>query len=198
MNVLVSTPVFGLVWLWSIKSGIEVGWAIAGLGGNPATAQATSISSQPTSPSSGVNPVNTVTISQKLHTVHRGDPGSRLSSRYRYPSLSPFSGTGSFPATLGPRGPGIRERTWSSVGASSSNTRARGNTPLGPEWDRGRPFNLDSQEGRDVSVQLSLDGQGENPSDRKRSRVQSLDVSGIRGRAQNIPRNMEDLVPPSD
>ncbi|KAF9779622.1 glucosyltransferase [Thelephora terrestris] len=33
LNVLVSTPVFGLVWLWSIKSGVEVGWAIAGLGG---------------------------------------------------------------------------------------------------------------------------------------------------------------------
>ncbi|KAF9645754.1 ALG6, ALG8 glycosyltransferase, partial [Thelephora ganbajun] len=36
LNVLVSTPVLGLIWLWSIKSGIEVGWAIAGLGGGNA------------------------------------------------------------------------------------------------------------------------------------------------------------------
>ncbi|KAG8214902.1 ALG6, ALG8 glycosyltransferase family-domain-containing protein [Butyriboletus roseoflavus] len=34
LNVLVSTPVFGLIWLWSIKRGIEVGWAIAGLPGS--------------------------------------------------------------------------------------------------------------------------------------------------------------------
>ncbi len=32
LNVLISTPVFVLVWLWSIKSGIEVGWALGGLG----------------------------------------------------------------------------------------------------------------------------------------------------------------------
>lgn len=29
LNVIVSTPVFGLVWLWSIKRGIQVSWAIA-------------------------------------------------------------------------------------------------------------------------------------------------------------------------
>ncbi|KAK7056856.1 Glucosyltransferase-like protein [Paramarasmius palmivorus] len=33
LNVLVSTPVFALTWLWSIKSCVEVGWAIGGLGG---------------------------------------------------------------------------------------------------------------------------------------------------------------------
>ncbi|KAH0832368.1 glycosyltransferase family 57 protein [Lanmaoa asiatica] len=34
LNVLVSTPVFGLIWLWSIKRGIQVSWAIAGLPGS--------------------------------------------------------------------------------------------------------------------------------------------------------------------
>lgn len=34
LNVLVSTPVFGLIWAWSIKRGIQVGWAIAGLPGS--------------------------------------------------------------------------------------------------------------------------------------------------------------------
>ncbi|KZV73762.1 glycosyltransferase family 57 protein [Peniophora sp. CONT] len=32
LNVLVSTPVFGLAWLWSIKSIIEARWAVGGLG----------------------------------------------------------------------------------------------------------------------------------------------------------------------
>jgi len=31
LNVLISTPVFGLIWLWSIKRGIQVSWAITGL-----------------------------------------------------------------------------------------------------------------------------------------------------------------------
>lgn len=30
LNVLISTPVFGLIWLWSIKCGVEVGWALGG------------------------------------------------------------------------------------------------------------------------------------------------------------------------
>lgn len=33
LNVLISTPVFALTWLWSIKRGIEVAWALGGLGG---------------------------------------------------------------------------------------------------------------------------------------------------------------------
>lgn len=33
INVLISTPVFMAIWLWSIKSGVEAGWAIGGLGG---------------------------------------------------------------------------------------------------------------------------------------------------------------------
>ncbi|KAH7885017.1 ALG6, ALG8 glycosyltransferase family-domain-containing protein [Phlebopus sp. FC_14] len=40
LNVLISTPVFGLIWLWSIKRGIEVGWALGGLPGS-GTEQAT-------------------------------------------------------------------------------------------------------------------------------------------------------------
>lgn len=32
LNVLISTPVFAFAWLWSIKRGIEVGWALGGLG----------------------------------------------------------------------------------------------------------------------------------------------------------------------
>ncbi|KJA21176.1 glycosyltransferase family 57 protein [Hypholoma sublateritium FD-334 SS-4] len=32
LNVLISTPVFFLTWSWSIKCGMEVGWALGGLG----------------------------------------------------------------------------------------------------------------------------------------------------------------------
>ncbi|TFY68752.1 hypothetical protein EVJ58_g812 [Rhodofomes roseus] len=32
LNVLLSTPVFGLAWLWSIRRGVEVSWALGGLG----------------------------------------------------------------------------------------------------------------------------------------------------------------------
>ncbi|KZT73712.1 glycosyltransferase family 57 protein [Daedalea quercina L-15889] len=32
LNVLLSTPVFGLVWLWSIRRSVEVSWALGGLG----------------------------------------------------------------------------------------------------------------------------------------------------------------------
>jgi alpha-1,3-glucosyltransferase len=34
LNVLISTPVFVLVWLWSIKCSIEIGWALRGLPGS--------------------------------------------------------------------------------------------------------------------------------------------------------------------
>jgi alpha-1,3-glucosyltransferase len=40
LNVLVSAPVFILVWLWSIKSGIEKQWALGGLGINTASLSA--------------------------------------------------------------------------------------------------------------------------------------------------------------
>jgi len=32
LNVLISTPVFVLTWLWSVKRGVGVGWALSGLG----------------------------------------------------------------------------------------------------------------------------------------------------------------------
>ena len=44
LNVLISTPVFVLIWLWSIKCGVEVAWALGGLSSsssppvNPTTA----------------------------------------------------------------------------------------------------------------------------------------------------------------
>ncbi|TFK64631.1 hypothetical protein BDN72DRAFT_846397 [Pluteus cervinus] len=42
LNVLVSTPVFVLTWLWSIKCGVEVSWALGGPGpGSAATSKAT-------------------------------------------------------------------------------------------------------------------------------------------------------------
>ncbi|KAF6755794.1 glycosyltransferase family 57 protein [Ephemerocybe angulata] len=34
LNVLISTPVFVLIWLWSLKCGVEVAWALGGLGGS--------------------------------------------------------------------------------------------------------------------------------------------------------------------
>ncbi|KAG5648420.1 hypothetical protein DXG03_004994 [Asterophora parasitica] len=36
LNVLVCTPVFVLTWLWSMKSGVEVAWALGGLGSGSA------------------------------------------------------------------------------------------------------------------------------------------------------------------
>ena len=30
LNVLVSASVFGCTWLWSIKRGLEIGWALGG------------------------------------------------------------------------------------------------------------------------------------------------------------------------
>ncbi|KAL0570030.1 Glucosyltransferase-like protein [Marasmius crinis-equi] len=38
LNVLISTPVFALTWLWSIKCCVEVSWAIGGLGGSGGSA----------------------------------------------------------------------------------------------------------------------------------------------------------------
>lgn len=37
VNVLISTPIFGLTWLWSIKRGVEVSWAAGGLGSSSIT-----------------------------------------------------------------------------------------------------------------------------------------------------------------
>ncbi|KAJ7069714.1 glycosyltransferase family 57 protein [Mycena amicta] len=35
LNVLISTPVFALVWVWSVKSGVEASWALDSLGVRP-------------------------------------------------------------------------------------------------------------------------------------------------------------------
>lgn len=191
LNVLVCTPVFGLVWLWSIKSGIEVGWAIVGLGsGNQGTAH-TGIDSHPTPSSSIANLTNTPSVGSHSHMVHHWNPGSPFSARD--PPLSPSSSSfnrriGSPPATLGPHRPGVRERTW-----SSASGRTRGHLPVGSGWER--PFHLDRvgqlEVRGDAAVQglglnLGLGERGGNRSDRKRSRVQSLDVSNIRKRAPNL------------
>ena len=37
LNVLICTPVFGLIWLWSLKCGIEVGWALGGYSRSPSS-----------------------------------------------------------------------------------------------------------------------------------------------------------------
>ncbi|KAI0345967.1 hypothetical protein BDW22DRAFT_1370359 [Trametopsis cervina] len=42
LNVLISTPVFAFAWLWSIKRGVEVGWALGGLGPTSAPPSASS------------------------------------------------------------------------------------------------------------------------------------------------------------
>ena len=182
LNVLVSTPVFGLVWLWSIKSGIEVGWAVAGLGGG-----------------------NSETTHTNTHPIHHDDPWSPLSPTDQ--PLSPLSSfgrrIGSPPAILGPHRPGVRQRTWSSASVST-NARTRGTLPIGPGWDR--PPSLDlverSEGGGETSIQgsgLSLNlGGRDNPSDRKRSRGQSLGVSNMRKRLLNFPGNAEGLPSPSD
>jgi hypothetical protein len=196
-----------MLWLWSIKSGIEVGWATAGLGGGNPEAAYTGTSSHLTSSSLTTNPAN-VTSPKKSHShlTRRGNSESPFSARD--PPLSPLSSfnrrIGSPPAILGPHRPGVRERTWSSA-STNNNARTRSNLPVGPGWDGSS--NLDRTErvesGGDVSVQglglnFGLGGQGENPTDRKRSRVQSLGVSNVRRRAPNLPRNMEALPPPSD
>jgi len=207
LNVLVSTPVFGLVWLWSIKSGVEVGWAVVGLGGgNPGAAHAST--NQQSIPSSSTTNLTGGT-SPKLshsHLTHRGDAGSPFS--IREPSLSPLSSfnrrIGSPLATLGPHRPGVRERTWSSASANS-NAKTRSNLPVGPGWER--PLNLDRAERTEVGgaplVQglepdLNLSGREDNRPDGKRSRGQSLGASNVRKRVSNLPGNAEGLPLPSD
>lgn len=191
LNVLVCTPVFGLVWLWSIKSGIEVGWAIAGLGGGNQGTAHTGIDSHPTPSSSVANLTNTPSAGSHSHMTHHWNPGPPFS--IRDPPHSPSSSSlnrriGSPPATLGPHRSGARERTW-----SSASGRTRGHLPVGSGWER--PFHLDRvgqlEVRGDAAVQglglnLGLGERGGNRSDRKRSRVQSLDTSNIRRRAPNL------------
>ena len=92
---------------------------------------------------------------------------------------------------LGPNRQGIRGRTWSSA-SGISNARARGDLPLGTEWDR--PFHLDRVEGGDAPVR----GLNFGDQDRRRNRVQSLGVSTVRKRVSNFSGNVEGFPPPSD
>lgn len=184
LNVLISTPVFGLVWLWSIRSGIEVGWAIVGLGGgNPAGAHSNQ-TSQPASSSSTANlGIATSPKKSRSHLTYLDELKSPLSpTDSQISPLSPFiRRVGSPPTILGPHRPGVREKTWSSA-SSSSNARTRGSLPVGPGWER--------------SLSLDMGVQGENHS--RQSRGQSLDISNVRKRVLNFPRNTEDLPPPSE
>jgi hypothetical protein len=41
LNVVISTPVFVLIWLWSIKCGVEVAWALGGLSSSSSSLTAT-------------------------------------------------------------------------------------------------------------------------------------------------------------
>lgn len=157
-----------------------------------------------TSSSSGANLTSTTSPGKShSHAVHRGDSGSPFPSRE--PPYSPLSAfnrrIGSPPVIPGPQRHRVRGRTWSSASANS-NTRARGNIPLGPEWDR--PFKSDHAErveDGNASIQelgLNFGGQGESPSDRRRSRVQSLGVSNVRKRAPHSSGTLDGFPPPSD
>ena len=166
LNVLVSTPVFGLVWLWSIKSGIEVGWAISGLGGGT-HADNNPQSVAPPPATNLANPVPRKTSYSRL--IHHGDAGSPLSATDRplSPLLSFNRRIGSPPAVLGPHRPGVRERTWSSVSA-----KARNNLPVGPGWDQ--PLNFDHTERTEGGENASTEGPG---------------VSNVRKGMSNFPGN---------
>jgi len=84
LNVLISTPVFVLVWLWSIKCSIEIEWALRGLPG----------SSQPAKPKpdSGqtLNRERTSRTGDRIDTVGR-EMGSRaMSLGYSQRRRGPF------------------------------------------------------------------------------------------------------------
>ena len=98
---------------------------------------------------------------------------------------------------LGPHRPGVRERTWSNASANT-NARTRGTLPVGPGWDR--PSNLEGAEGTDgggetsiegPGLNLDLGGQGQNLSDRRRSRGQSLGALKVRKRVSTFPGSVE-------
>lgn len=70
LNVLICTPIFGLIWLWSIKRSAEVSWAISGLPGKrekEGPSSASAISATSSSPAFG-------------HSSIRGETGVRAMS----------------------------------------------------------------------------------------------------------------------
>lgn len=68
LNVLICTPIFGLIWLWSIKRLVEVSWAISGLPGKrEKEGPSSAISATPSSAAFG-------------HSSIRGETGVRAMS----------------------------------------------------------------------------------------------------------------------
>ncbi|KAH8104721.1 glycosyltransferase family 57 protein [Cristinia sonorae] len=68
LNVLISTPVFVLTWLWSIKRGIEVSWASGGLGSSHSHHQAPPLKHQPSNDSTASSSSTT----RKFSSVEAG------------------------------------------------------------------------------------------------------------------------------
>ena len=191
-----------MVWLWSIKSGIEVGWAVVGLGGGGPTVGHSNQCSQPTSSSTANIVSPRISLS---HLIHCSDsPFSPTDSPISpLPSFNRKIGT--LPGVSGSHRPGLKAQTWSNVSVNT-NAKTRGSLVIGPE--RNRPLSLDctgrTEIGGDARVQglrlrLDLDGRGEKCSDRQRSRGQSLSVSDVRKRVLNLPRDVDEgLALPSD
>ena len=76
LNILVSTPVFGLIWLWSIKRGIQVSWAIAGL---PGSRTDTKIKLEKDGAHDSDNEHASATVRRRVGGIHR-DAGMRAMS----------------------------------------------------------------------------------------------------------------------
>lgn len=71
LNVLICTPTFGLIWLWSIKRSVEVGWAISGLPGKR----------EKEGPSSAMSAASATSSSAAFgHSAIRGETGVRAMS----------------------------------------------------------------------------------------------------------------------
>ncbi|KAF8123074.1 glucosyltransferase [Mycena galopus ATCC 62051] len=66
LNVLISTPVFVLVWLWSIKCGLEISWAVGGLGSVVSRPHRTSLvgDDEKPAPSTKSRPVSSIGSAQ--------------------------------------------------------------------------------------------------------------------------------------
>lgn len=71
LNVLICTPIFGLIWLWSIKRSVELSWAMSGLPGKR----------EKEGPSSAAPAINVTSSSAAFgHSPIRGETGARAMS----------------------------------------------------------------------------------------------------------------------
>ncbi|KAG1844658.1 glycosyltransferase family 57 protein [Suillus subalutaceus] len=71
LNVLICTPIFGLIWLWSIKRSVEVSWAMSGLPGKR----------EKEGPSSAASAISATSSSAAFgHSTIRGETGARAMS----------------------------------------------------------------------------------------------------------------------